>query len=76
MFQMEPRLHLLLVAKPKNMCNPGGTRFENMKESWRAVEVWHDVIGLTSFRRDNCEGITSVAAEGPELKESQRKVET
>jgi hypothetical protein len=35
----QPRLYLLLASG--NVCHPGGTGFEGMKEPWRAIEGWH-----------------------------------
>jgi hypothetical protein len=30
---------------------PGGTGFEDMKESWKAAEAWHGMAGLESLSR-------------------------
>lgn len=78
---MEPRLHLFLVTKLDSMCPPGGTSFEDMNVSCSADEVWHcDRAGIPQERPGEAivEGTTlvAIAVEGPELKESQKKVET
>lgn len=78
---MEPRLHLFLVTKLDSMCSPGGTSFEDMNVSCSADEDWHCETELGSLKRGQEKQLlkvqlVAIAVEGPELKESQKKVET
>jgi hypothetical protein len=55
------------------MCksHPGGTGFEDMKGSWRAVEASH----CESPWKAIAEGAASIAGEGPGLKVSCKEVD-
>ena len=72
MFQIEPRLYLVLWLDLV-MCksHPGGTGFEGMKELSRAAEAWHCERPWKALG----EGSASVAVDGLGLKGSCKGVE-